>query len=207
MSGERVEVVAGRVLVLDADDVDTDQIIPGRHLTGVSFAGLEHHLFEDDRVRWRAEGRVHPFDDPARRDARVLLSGANFGCGSSREHAARGLAGRGIGAVVAESFGEIFAQNCANLGVACVRVSSVDRRRLVAACAADGDARGVVDLRAMTVVVGGVRAACRMPEHRRRDLLAGRWDPLAVLLEGVELVDERLRADEGRLGGVDRQPR
>jgi 3-isopropylmalate/(R)-2-methylmalate dehydratase small subunit len=192
MSSARVEVVAGSVLVLDVDDVDTDQIIPGRHLTAIDFTGLENVVFENDRTLWRAEGRVHPFDDPAKRDAKVLLSGQNFGCGSSREHAARGLAQRGIGAIVAESFGEIFAQNCANLGVACVRVSGADRRRLVAAAAANNECTGVVDLRAMTVTLAGVRAPCRMPEHRRRDLLEGRWDPLTVLLEGAALVDQRL---------------
>src|ERR1700738_1138615 len=80
--------VPGRGLPLRGDDVDTDRIMPARFLRAVSFEGLETHLFEDERVT----DPHHPFSDSRYAGARILLVNANFGCGSSREHAPQGLA-------------------------------------------------------------------------------------------------------------------
>src|SRR5713226_6064940 len=117
--------VSGRGLPLRGDDIDTDRIMPARFLRAVTFEGLERHLFEDDC----AANPRHPFGDPRYRGAAVLVVNANFGCGSSREHAPQGLARFGIKAIVGESFSEIFLGNAAVLGIPCLTADhqSVDR--------------------------------------------------------------------------------
>src|SRR4029079_17638164 len=84
--------ISGRGLPLRGDDIDTDRIMPARFLRDVSLEGLERHFFEDDR----AANASHPFNDPRYGGAAVLVVNANFGCGSSREHAPQGLARAGI---------------------------------------------------------------------------------------------------------------
>src|SRR5438128_171935 len=107
--------VSGRAMPLRGNDIDTDRIMPARYLRVVSFEGLEHHLFEDDR---KADAG-HPFNDPRYAGATILVVNGNFGCGSSREHAPQGLVRSGIRALVGESFSEIFQGNSAMLGIPC----------------------------------------------------------------------------------------
>ena len=104
MSLDRIAKVAGRGLPLPGEDVDTDRIVPARFLRSVTWDDLGQHAFEDARAEARRQGLVHPFDDARFEGAAVLIVGRNFGCGSSREHAARALSRRGIRAVVGESF-------------------------------------------------------------------------------------------------------
>src|SRR5207248_2832548 len=82
-------------------DIDTDRIMPARFLKVVSFEGLEKHLFEDDR---RTNREQHPFSDMRFNDASILIVNANFGCGSSREHAPQGIVRAGYKAIIGESF-------------------------------------------------------------------------------------------------------
>src|SRR6478736_6229927 len=120
--------ISGRGLPLRGDDIDTDRIMPARFLRAVSFEGLERHIFEDDR----AANASHPFNDPRYRGAAVLVVNANFGCGSSREHAPQGLARAGIRAIVGESFSEIFQGNALMLGIPCLRAGAESVERLQA---------------------------------------------------------------------------
>src|SRR5262249_28067708 len=122
----RIDRVSGRTIVLHGDDLDTDRIMPARFLKAVTFEGLETHVFEDDRRAIKAQGGQHPFDDPSRTGARILLTGVNFGCGSSREHAPQGLLRWGLRAIVAESFAEIFAGNALMIGLVCVSAAASD---------------------------------------------------------------------------------
>ena len=108
----KIEHVSGPGLPLLLDDIDTDRIIPARYLRCVTFDGLGEHAFEDDRQ----QNPEHPFDDTRYQNAKILVSGRNFGCGSSREHAPQALIRWGIRAIVAETFAEIFFGNCTSLG-------------------------------------------------------------------------------------------
>jgi 3-isopropylmalate/(R)-2-methylmalate dehydratase small subunit len=166
---------------LPGNDIDTDRIMPARFLKAVTFEGLEAHVFEDDRSEARGRGSVHPFDDPARRGACVLLAGVNFGCGSSREHAPQALQRWGVRAIVAESFAEIFAGNALMIGLPCVQVSGEDLARL-RAVAEDPATPLTVDLDARTVSAGDVTAGLSMPESARAALISGAWDATAMLL-------------------------
>src|SRR3954453_6512554 len=100
MSGspERISHISGRGIPLRGNDIDTDRIMPARYLRVVSFEGLEQHLFEDDQKG----DPHHPFGDPRYAAATILVVNANFGCGSSREHAPQGLVRRGFRAIIGE---------------------------------------------------------------------------------------------------------
>jgi 3-isopropylmalate/(R)-2-methylmalate dehydratase small subunit len=180
--------IAGKAVAVDGHDIDTDRIFPARRMRCVTFDGLGAYAFED--ARRRAGGR-HPFDDPARADARVLLVDGNFGCGSSREHAPQALLrwNRGIQAIVGESFAQIFFGNCVAIGIPCVSAAPEDLRKLKRAAAADPSLEVVVDLETMDVSAGPLRIPVVMPESARHRLRTGRWDSVSELLEGKKEVE------------------
>ena len=174
--------IAGTAVSLRGNDIDTDRIIPGRFLKAVSFAGLEQHVFADERSARRDSADPHPFDDPTRRAASLLLVEKNFGCGSSREHAPQALRRWGITAVIGESFGEIFAGNCLALGVPCLRVTPADAACLRDAGESDAARRFAIDLEEKTIRSGNLVVAVELPEGARAQLLDGSWDATSTLL-------------------------
>ena len=136
------------VVVLPLDDVDTDQIIPARFLQGTDKVGLGEHLFADC-------GRYPDFPLHAigARFAKILVAGANFGCGSSREHAPWALVARGFRAIIARSFGDIFRQNAIKNGLVPIAIDAAAHARVVAAHAADPRTFVRVDLPAQQVSI------------------------------------------------------
>jgi 3-isopropylmalate/(R)-2-methylmalate dehydratase small subunit len=186
-----IREVKGRGVALRGNDVDTDRIMPARFLRAVSWEGLERHLFEDDRAA-RAD---HPFNDPQYRGASILVVNANFGCGSSREHAPQGLARAGIRAIVGESFAEIFQGNALMLGIPCLSADapSVDRLQTIVEQTPDQLIEIHIDTGAITA--GPLTFAAALPAASRDALLTGRWNPTAMLLErfeDVQAVADRL---------------
>jgi 3-isopropylmalate/(R)-2-methylmalate dehydratase small subunit len=126
-------VIFGRTVVLDSANIDTDRIIPARFLKGTSRDGLGRHLFAD--LRFDADGQPvpsFPLNQPDAENAKVLVVGDNFGCGSSREHAAWALVDHGFEAVVSTSFADIFAANALANRLLPVRVSADTHGALVA---------------------------------------------------------------------------
>lgn len=191
-----IRKVVGRGVPLRGDSIDTDRILPARYLRCVTFEGLEQHVFEDDR---KAAGGRHPFDDPRYRGASVLIVGANFGCGSSREHAPQGLQRWGIRALLGRSFAEIFFGNCVALGVPCLRLAPRDLDRLLAIVEELPTTELTVDLEARAVVVrrpgAGVEAfPAEIVEGARESFLRGTWDATAALLAGNDQVAAVARA-------------
>ncbi len=188
----RIERIVGRAMPLPGDDIDTDQIMPARHLKCITFEGLEAHVFGDERKLSRARQRLHPFDDPRFAGAEILLVNANFGCGSSREHAPQALRRHGIRAIVGESFGEIFAGNCVALGIACVQLQADSVRELQARCESTPATLLQIDLAAMTLTLPDATLAIEMRSGPRRQLRNGNWDSLSVLLQGSNEIRARL---------------
>jgi 3-isopropylmalate/(R)-2-methylmalate dehydratase small subunit len=187
MSAAKITRVEGTAIVLPGVDIDTDRIMPARFLKAVTFEGLENHLFEDDRAEASRRGDRHPFDDESSRGARIMIAGANFGCGSSREHAPQALYRWGIRAIVAESFAEIFAGNSAMIGLVCVTASAA---HVGALRTVTDDTKKVlaVDLSALTVTAPGVSVPISLPESTRQALMTGEWDATGLLLERYDEV-------------------
>lgn len=189
MAIETIRQVSGTALPLPGDNIDTDRIIPARFLRSVSFEGLEQHLFTDDRAQVEAlGGERHPFSDPRYDRATILVVNANFGCGSSREHAPQGLARFGITAIVGESFSEIFLGNSAVLGIPCLSAdhASIDALQSLIERAPESLIEARVDTGAVTA--GSVRVAATIPPGLRDGFVSGQWNPTAMLLERFDEV-------------------
>jgi 3-isopropylmalate/(R)-2-methylmalate dehydratase small subunit len=135
--------VTARALVLDRPDVDTDQIVPKQFLKRIERTGFGEFLFFD----WRKDPDFE-LNRPEARDARILLAGRNFGCGSSREHAPWALQDWGFEAIVAPSYGDIFRQNSLKIGLLPVELPAEQVKELMARAAAGGEL--TVDLEART---------------------------------------------------------
>lgn len=189
MSSSKIEQITGRAVAVHGADIDTDRIIPARFLKTITFDGLQDHLFEDDRVEARAQGKMHPIDDPAHAGASILFGGSNFGCGSSREHAPQAIKRWGIGAVVAVSFAEIFFGNSLMIGLPCASVSEAEMQTLMALADANPDLEFSLDLASSTLTAGDTTIPVAMPESVRSALRSGDWDATALLLDRYEEVE------------------
>lgn len=186
MALAKIQQVTGTAVYIPGTDIDTDRIIPARFMKCVTFDGLGAYLFHDARVDENGVKKGHPLDDPRFAGASIMLSNANFGCGSSREHAPQALAKHGIRAIVAESFAEIFFGNATTLGMPCVSASHEDVEKLARAVEARPDATVTVDLVAGTVSAGDVTVRATIKSAARDALVNGEWDPIAQLLDGAE---------------------
>jgi 3-isopropylmalate/(R)-2-methylmalate dehydratase small subunit len=181
---EPVKKVQGRIQVLDRADVDTDQIVPKQFLKRIERSGFGEFLFHD----WRREGLELEPGPP------ILVTGRNFGCGSSREHAVWALEDFGYRAVVAPSFADIFYANCTKIGVLPIALPEDEVRALMQ------EEEAAVDLEGQVVSFGGRNVPFEINPEIRERLLAG-LDDIALTLEHVDEVErfERERPDTGSL--------
>lgn len=202
MAIEKIRQISGTAVPLPGDNIDTDRIIPARYLRSVSFEGLEEHLFADDRVQADAQKPgSHPFSNPIYAGASLLLVNANFGCGSSREHAPQAIRRRGIRAIVGESFSEIFFGNSVALGLPCVSVTPEATDTLIDLVTRTPTLGLSVDLEAQKVTAGNQSFPLTLPPAARDAFLDGSWDATGLLLdryEEVEAVATRLPYVDGR---------
>jgi 3-isopropylmalate/(R)-2-methylmalate dehydratase small subunit len=180
-----IKTITGRGVVVRGTDIDTDRIIPARFLRTVTFENLGGHAFEDDRA-----AGDHPFDQARFQGASILLANANFGCGSSREHAPQALMRWGIKGFVAESFAEIFFGNCIAMGLPCVRISAEDMQTLMAAVESDPAQEVTIDLEARQVCWAGGQVAADIADGPREQFLKGGWDSLSQLLDAGDQIGQ-----------------
>ena len=189
MSFQRIETVTGTAVHVPGDDIDTDRIIPGRFLRCVTFDGLGEYAFYDERFSTEGVVTTHPLNDARFAGAKILLTGRNFGCGSSREHAPQSLQKAGFRAIIGESFAEIFFGNATTLGLVCVAMSGEAIEKLSERVAQDPGLEVTVDLEGRCARVDdGFLEDIQIPEAARDALLRGQWDPLSQLLESTEQV-------------------
>ncbi|EKQ67298.1 3-isopropylmalate dehydratase, small subunit [Leptolyngbyaceae cyanobacterium JSC-12] len=174
-----VKSVTGRGIPLLGNDIDTDRIIPARFLRCVTFDGLGAQVFADDRAQMNGQ---HAFDLPQYQGAEVLVVNANFGCGSSREHAPQAIAKWGIRAIVGESFAEIFFGNCLAMGIPCVTADAATVKNLQETIANAPHALVNLDLETMQVTCGDFSAPVTLADGPRTMLLSGTWDACGQLV-------------------------
>jgi 3-isopropylmalate/(R)-2-methylmalate dehydratase small subunit len=176
--------VEGRAVVLDRQNVDTDQIIPASWLKRVERTGFGPGLFS----AWRADpGFV--LNQPGADQAKILIAGANFGCGSSREHAVWALQDFGFEAVVAPSFADIFRGNSIGAGLLTAQADERAVATLGSALAADPAVTVVLDVaeRTITVPSAGLTCPFALPDYARWRLLEG-LDDIAVTLRHADSI-------------------
>ena len=188
MALAKITEVRGRAVQVPGDDIDTDRIIPARFMKCITFDGLGEFLFRDVRMHPDGSPKPHPLNEPKYAGAKILISGANFGCGSSREHAPQAIYRYGFRGVVAESFAEIFFGNCTTLGIPCFSVARADREALGAAVTADPSLEVVLDVEQSEIRFGGRTIKATVRDSARKGLVTGQWDPIAELLEGAPQV-------------------
>jgi 3-isopropylmalate/(R)-2-methylmalate dehydratase small subunit len=171
--------VTGAVAVLDRPDVDTDQIIPKQFLKRIERAGYGEFLFYD----WMKDPEFELHRTPG---ASILLAGRNFGCGSSREHAAWALEDHGFRAVLAPSFGDIFRQNAINSGLAPVVVPAPDLAEIRAAVERRNEL--TVDVESLRIVhPDGLELAFELDAYAQETLVHGLDDVARTLQREAEI--------------------
>jgi 3-isopropylmalate/(R)-2-methylmalate dehydratase small subunit len=185
----------GRVAALRRTNIDTDQIIPKQFLKRIERTGFGAFLFHD--WRYRSDGTARPefeLNRPDVQGATILLTGANFGCGSSREHAPWALADFGFRAIIAPSFADIFYANCMQNGLLPVILPEAAVAELFQRCAAAGGYALTVDLEARAVSdAGGFRASFEVEEYQREMLLQGLDEIGRTLLDESRITAFELR--------------
>ena len=173
---EPVRVVTGRALPLGRANVDTDQIIPSHWLKRIERTGYGLGLFE----AWRKDPSF-VFNDGRYHGANILIAGANFGCGSSREHAVWALQESGFRAVIAPTMADIFKSNAIKNGLVPVELNADAVSRLLAAVQADAKTTITVDVAKRTVAAPGLNASFPLADFLQTQLLGG-LDEIALTL-------------------------
>ncbi len=188
---EPISVIAGTALPIDRSDVDTDQIIPAEHLKRIERVGFGPFLFAD----WR-EDPDFVINDARYAGASIMLAGANFGCGSSREHAPWAIEDAGFRAVIAPSFGDIFRNNCHKIGLLPVELPAETVRALMDAVLDDASTLIEVDLAGRVVRAPSLDEAFEIDDFTRRRLLEG-LDDIGLTLRNEDKITafEASRAD------------
>jgi 3-isopropylmalate/(R)-2-methylmalate dehydratase small subunit len=185
MALEKITSITGRGVCVPGNDIDTDRIIPARFMKCVTFDGLGEFLFYDVRKNADGTDKPHPLNEARFKGATVLLSGANFGCGSSREHAPQAIQKYGFKAVIAENFAEIFFGNCTTLGMPCATASREDIAKIAAAIEKDPRTEIVVDVVKQEIRFDGQTVKAEVRAAARDALIFGRWDAIGELLDGM----------------------
>jgi 3-isopropylmalate/(R)-2-methylmalate dehydratase small subunit len=190
MALEKITKVTGKGVHVPGHDIDTDRIIPARFMKCVTFDGLGEYAFYDVRYEESGEEKDHPLNDERFDDASILLTGSNFGCGSSREHAPQALYRHGSRAIIAESFADIFFGNCTTLGVLCATAAGDDILKAADIIENDPSVHMVIDVEHEHATCGDFTFHLNIPESARTSLTRGQWDPIAELIEGAGEVAE-----------------
>ncbi len=180
---EPFKTVRGKVMPLARADVDTDQIIPAQYLKRIERTGFGEFAFD----QWRKDPSFvlndHRYDG-----APILVTGPNFGCGSSREHAPWALEGIGLRAIIAPSFADIFRNNCAKIGLLTVVLPQEDIDRMVARAEDAPGFEAFVDLETQTVTFGSESRHFEIDPFVKHCLLNG-LDEISLTMQKGDAID------------------
>ncbi|PWB79202.1 MAG: 3-isopropylmalate dehydratase small subunit [Methylocystaceae bacterium] len=188
---EKFVKLTGVAAPLEIMNIDTDMIIPKQYLKTIARTGLGKGLFSE--LRYNEDGSENPdfvLNKPAYRNARILVAGDNFGCGSSREHAPWALLDFGVKAVISTSFADIFYNNCFKNGILPIKVSQSDLDKLLDDAKRGANATLTIDLEAQEIrgPDGGV-VRFDIDPFRKHCLLEG-LDDIGLTLQKAAAIDE-----------------
>ena len=190
MSLSPIKKITGRAVPVEGDDIDTDRIIPARYMRCVTFDGLGEFLFRDIRQTQDGKSTNHTIDQAKFKGATILVSGMNFGCGSSREHAPQAIVRAGFKAVIAGNFAEIFFGNSTTLGLPCLSAKKEDLQALTQLISSEPSTEVGINLENLKVSAGKLSFPVTMKASAQQGLLSGRYDAIADLLTNLPKVQE-----------------
>lgn len=190
--GKIVEI-SGRAVPILGNDIDTDRIIPARFLKEITFEKMGEYLFYDVRFDANQTPKPHTLNDIQFLGASIAFVNKNFGCGSSREHAPQAIMRYGIKAVIGESFAEIFAGNCQQIGVPVVAVSEEKAQFLQDFVKENPKTEFSLDIEKKELRFLDQVISIKMPESRQNAFLTGSWNVLNILKSNGDLIQEKHR--------------
>lgn len=185
-----IREIKGRIMPMLMSDIDTDRIIPARFLRCVTFDALGSQAFYDERFDSNGNKLAHPMNEERFQGANIILSGNNFGCGSSREHAPQSIKRAGYKAIIAESFAEIFYSNSSVLGLVCITMDKTNLEKLNEQILSKPDTAITIDIEKAELTAGDKKYNFAIKETLQKSLLAGTYDTIYELLKNKEKADE-----------------
>lgn len=184
-----IKEIKGKALPMIGDDIDTDRIIPARFLRCVTFDGLGEQAFRDERFDEHGNPTNHPMNKEVHKGANIILSGNNFGCGSSREHAPQAIKRAGYSAVIAESFAEIFYGNSSVLGLVCVTLPKSDIAEIAKMVENNPETIVTIDIEKGQVKAGNKVYNAGIKPALQKSLLDGTYDTIYELSKNKDKAD------------------
>lgn len=188
MSINPIKKVVGRAVPIVIDDIDTDRIIPARYLKCVTFDGLGRYVFYDDRYNTDGTEKQHPLNENKFKGADIIIAGANFGCGSSREHAPQSIKRAGFDAVIAESFAEIFHGNATTLGIVCITLKRNEINEIRDLVEQKPETKLEIDIANEKLSTPEQIYDFQINQNAKKDFIEGTYDSLAELISNIEKV-------------------
>lgn len=189
MANDKISIIQSTAVPLKMDNVDTDQIIPARFLKATTRDGFGDNLFRDWRFQKTGEKvDSFPLNNPAF-NGKILVAGKNFGCGSSREHAAWAVKDYGFAAVISSMFADIFRNNALNNGLLPVQVSEVFLSKIFAAVEANPSTIITINLPNQTIEVDGTTETFPIGGYKKECLLNG-YDDVDYLISLKDKIEE-----------------
>jgi len=185
-----ISKIQGTAMPKPANDQNTDDIVPARFLKEITFSKMGNYAYYDERFKEGKKIEEHPFNNSKYASAKILVAGANYGCGSSREHAPQALKRFGINAIIAESFSEIFAGNCASIGLIGITVSKENISKLIETINENPKTEFTIDLEKKKILFNEKEIPFDIIEARRQSFLNGTWDAMAILQKNESKIKE-----------------
>jgi len=176
----KIITVTGQAVVIPGDDIDTDRIVPARFLKEITFEKMGNYLFYDERFHADGSPKDFPLNAVDRLAATVLVVGANFGCGSSREHAPQAIMRYGFKAIVGVSFSDIFSGNCQAIGIPCIPVSQSDIGAIIDSVSV-ANATLTLDLGNQQIHGGDQTWSSQLSPARQQAFVTGEWNIKEIL--------------------------
>jgi len=193
----KIITIKGQGIILPESDIDTDRIIPSRFLRCVSFKQLGKHVFADDRKALKKKGNLHPFDQKKYQKGNILITGENFGSGSSREHAVHALmkSKHQIQAIIANGkYSEIFFGNALANGLPCLILNSHDWKQLISQIKQKPDQKIVIQIDKMLIQFGTNQAKLKFQhQEAKQSFLSGSWDQILQLSQEQAKIVQKIK--------------